>query len=287
MSSSKGNTNSQPDLSNITISDHELKNISIRKRKVPEDDFGQQFNDFKKEILDILKDFSKSQTENINLIRQDISSVKEQLIDIKATTNQLVKENNTIKSQIENLTSTVNCTQEKIKCLENDLNTLQTKQTNQPYHKYPGTSPDELLAEVQDRMERNRNIILAGVLEPHMNDMDKKREYDRSEAMKILRAINPHCPEPEKTIRLGKYGDNKTRPLKVCFSSQDQAKTILKNKSNLKDIKIKIYSDQTPLQQQNILNLREELQQRTDKGEKYLTIKYVKGYPKIVKQSKN
>lgn len=78
----------------------------------------------------------------------------------------------------------------------------------------------------------------------------------------------------------------KTRPLKVYFESQATAKAKLRNKNNMKRSDIKIYSDQTPHQEKEMKLLREELQKRTESGEKNLIIK-VKGTPKIIKQPKN
>ncbi|CAG9790213.1 unnamed protein product [Diatraea saccharalis] len=51
-----------------------------------------------------------------------------------------------------------------------------------------------------------------------------------------------------KTIT-GKYLPGKCRPIKVCFASQEEALSILRNKNNLKLDSIKIVADQTPKQQ--------------------------------------
>lgn len=279
-----GGSTSQPDLS--TFASFESQNISIRKRKTPEDDFSYQFNEFKNEIFGFLKNFGKSQTENLITIKQDISSINNQLIEMKNKTDQMITEHNNFKSDIQNLTSTVNNTEEKIKSLENDIQVLQNNQFTSSSSEY--LNSEDMMTEIHDRIERSKNVIITGISEPQSDgDMAKKREADLREVNKIIQAIQPLCPHPVKVIRLGRYDANKTRAVKVCYSTQETAKIILKNKSSLKDSNIKIYSDQTPNQQRNMVKLREELRLRKENGEKNLIIKYIKGIPKIIQESKN
>ncbi|CAH2100558.1 unnamed protein product [Euphydryas editha] len=285
MNALQGNDGSQPDLSNLDTTDLETQNISMRKRKVPDDNFEIQFKEFKREILALIKDFGRSQAENTSMIRKDISLIKEQITDIKNTTDLLIAENNNFKAQIEDLKSSVNDTQEKVKVLENGLHMIQSKQLKiSSLEHATSLTYDNIMSEVHERTERSKNIIITGIPEAHMNSMEKKRELDRSEVKKLLLIIRPDCPEPIKILRLGKYDGKKTRPLKVCFSSSETSKAILKSKMNLTDPNIKIYSDQTPIQRQTMLNLREEMRHRTENGENNLIIKYIKGNPKIIQQ---
>lgn len=89
------------------------------------------------------------------------------------------------------------------------------------------------------------------------------------------------------TKRLGsETNNNKVKPLKVTFDRPDFVIRFPKNKKilltfpNLKKITIK--EDQTPLQRQQLLDLRQELKQRSEGGENNLTIKYIKGVPQII-----
>ncbi|CAG4931772.1 unnamed protein product [Parnassius apollo] len=196
-----GNSNSQPDLSIIAATEHEYKNVSQRKRKAPEDDFSVQFNEFKKEIIGVLKEFGKSQTENINSIKTDIKSINEQLIDMKTKTDLLLIEHNTFKSEIRKLTNTVTYNEEKIKCIENDVHSLQST----VHAPLPSGSPKptansyaDIMTEVQERLERAKNIIIAGIFEPHSENMEEKRENDRCEVMKVLSGIYPLTPNQKK-----------------------------------------------------------------------------------------
>ncbi|CAG5047015.1 unnamed protein product [Parnassius apollo] len=221
-----GNSSSQPGLSIIAATEHEYKNVSQRKRKVPEDDFLVQFNEFKKEIIGVLKEFGKSQTENINSIKTDIKSINEQLIDMKTKTDLLLLERITFKSEIQKLTNTVTYNEEKIKCIENDVQALQST----VHAPLPSGCPKpianryaDIMTEVQERLERAKNIIITGIFEPHSENMEEKRENDRCEVMKVLSGT-PN----QKEYRLGKYDGKKTRPLKVCFLTPDIAKNLIK-----------------------------------------------------------
>lgn len=282
---------SQPDLSKI----NELysENVCYRKRKSPDSDFENQFTDFKKdimkEIVEILQDSCIKQNHNIQTICDNISSIKETLQNMKTTTEELMAENKSLKTQVSALTDTVKENDEKISSLQNDV--LQLKSVSS-VSAYPQTTPqtvyEDLFEEFQDRAERSKNIIIVGIPEQFISSSEERRETDRNETAKIINTIYPDCPKAVKVLRLGKYDTKKMRPVKLCFSSQDIAKAILRNKANLNVDGVRIYSDQTPQQQKFMKKLRDELQQRKENGETNLVIKFSKGTPKIVtEQPKN
>ncbi|CAH2098394.1 unnamed protein product [Euphydryas editha] len=101
--------------------------------------------------------------------------------------------------------------------------------------------------------------------------------------MKIMKMAVPDCIKPIKTIRKGKYNPDIPRAIKIILPISEAAKSILRNKSNLKASNIKLYSYETPYQQKYRNNLRNELKRRLEGGEKDLTIKYINGVPKITK----
>lgn len=282
---------SQPDLSKIT--DVYSENVAHRKRKTPGSDFENQFTEFKqelmKEMVGILQDSCTKQNQNIEKICNNISSINETLQDMKITTEELIAENKSLKTQISTLTNTVKENEEKIISLRTDVQQLKSGSAAPANPQAtPQTFCEDLFKEFQDRAERSKNIIIVGVPERHISNSEERRETERNEAARILNTIYPDCPRPVKVVRVGKYDGNKIRPLKLSFSSQEIAKTILRNKANLTLDGVRIYSDQTPQQQKFMKNLRDELQQRKDNGEKDLIIKFSKGTPKIVReQSKN
>lgn len=287
--SMEGSSSSQPDLSRLGMPELESKSISLRKRKAPDSDFTFQLNEFKKEILGILKESSITQMESLNTMSQNItSSITEKLQEIKITQEFLMTENDNLKSQVASLTDTVNANKQQITSLQNQLQTLTPDLQMPPINQSAlPTGYDDLILELQERTTRSKNIIIAGITERYSNNAAERREKDKLEAERIIDFIYPNCPKPIKIIRIGKYDESKTRPIKLCFDNQETAKNILRNKINLKEDSIRIYSDQTPYQQKLMLNLKTELKRRLENGETNLTIKYIKGIPKIVTQPKN
>lgn len=280
---STGESSSQPDLSKISEVDDFFENVSRRKRKTPDCDYANQFDNFKAEILEILKESSKSHCDSIRTIHENITSINDNLKDIKTSTDLLIAENKELKQQIMALTDTVEENKGKIVALETEVQKLKlTKPNTQISHQ---ASLDEVLTEFHDRTERSKNIIIVGIPESHIENSKDRQVSDQCEAYKVLKSIYPSCPEAEKIIRLGKYVQKKSRPLKVYFANHDTPKIILKNKSKLQVEGVHLFSDQTPLQQKHIKELSTELKSRQEQGENDLIIKYIKGTPRIIKQS--
>ncbi|KAK9694507.1 hypothetical protein QE152_g33492 [Popillia japonica] len=91
-----------------------------------------------------------------------------------------------------------------------------------------------------------------------------------------------------KTTRLGKYDSTRTdrhRPIRVVFSTETSAHTIIRNISKLRSTskfaKLSIYSDRTPMQLKTYKDVKSELSMRVKNGEN-LRLKYIKGIPTIV-----
>lgn len=62
---------------------------------------------------------------------------------------------------------------------------------------------------------------------------------------------------------------------------------ILKNKNKLAIPGIYIYNDQTKMQRNYYLSIKEKLKERTERGETDIRIKYVNNIPTIIKDDKN
>ncbi|CAH2106378.1 unnamed protein product [Euphydryas editha] len=161
--SATGNSSSYPDLTNISAMDMDTKNMVVRKRKTPENDFTHEFNAFKKELLDILKESNRCQLESINTIGHSIASINEQLKEIKTTTEQLISENGLLKSQIATLNDTVKVNEEKITFLQSEIKQLKSNaRTSQAPELSPVlmTTCDEAITELQERAERRTPKII-------------------------------------------------------------------------------------------------------------------------------
>lgn len=246
------------------------------KRKEPDDDawIKSEFSDIKKqisELMAVLKLNSDSHSEKIDRLSEDITTIKNQVKGIGVTIENIILDQNNIKTRLEELDDTTLNIENKIELLESDL------------HKFKSEQPmnyEEMFNEINQRNIRSKNIVIVGIPEPD-TALDRQT-YNNKEAEKITNAIYKECPKPIKVFRLGKYRNDRSRPLKVCFETEEPVKNILQNKNSTKLDHIKIYSDQTPQQRKHFQNLKEELKHRITNGESNLIIMYVKGTPKII-----
>lgn len=268
---------SQPDLRQITY---------CGKRKQPHDDFGSQFDAFQAKMESLMRDMAKTQLENLTKISQDVSAIKEEISQIKATTEFLYTEQGKIKSELTNISSFRADIEKKVDTIENEIVSLKSGSASAitaPLFGY-----EDFISETYDRSQREKNVIIRGIKEIQSSNWEERRTHDNEEVKKIIEMAVPNCTEPTKTIRLGKYNPDKSRPIKIIFPTSETAKSILRHKSNIKSENIKIYSDETPYQQNYRNNLRDELKRRLDGGETDIMMKYVKGTLRITKtQPKN
>lgn len=267
------------------------KEVALRKRKYECEctdalaEFRKEMMaDFRKEMLSFLQDFTKSQEERSETLHQEIKDIKSEIKNNSVILQSIEAEQNAFKSELDNIKTLTNTLQQKMTLLEDDLSNVKN---NSPK---PASPPDPIsydatILEVLDRSRREKNVVIIGIPEAENSDVSHRRAYDKTEAMKILTTIFPECPSPRLVLRLGKFIQHKNRPIKVCFESQETAKSILRNKKHHPIFSPRIYADQTLYQQRQIKNLRNELQSRQQKGETNLTIKYFKGVPKIITRS--
>nr|CAH7750634.1 unnamed protein product [Callosobruchus chinensis] len=133
--------------------------------------------------------------------------------------------------------------------------------------------------EFLERFRRSHNIIIFGIPESSNTD---------ATVSSILNHVDPIANNHRLSIsRLGATPQaNRARPVKGCFDTPAVARTVLIKKNQLRGNttydSIKITDDKTPAQLNELSNLRVELRRRTESGEPNLTIKYVRGYPRIV-----
>jgi hypothetical protein len=277
---------SQPDLSKLRDEDTlDKPQITFRKRKEPDPDLSirEDIQCLRNDMKTFLVSFSTSQNEIMSRMQQDMTEIKNQLCDIRVSTNKLIEDQHNLKTEL-NLVKT-QCAQNEIgiKCLRNDMDIVKS---SQPSSSQSQNFPvyEKVLTELQDRTQRQKNIIIVGIPELTVENKTDKLNYDTNEVLKIIQTIDTNCPEPLKIFRIGKLNaDKPNRPIKACFETENIALNILRKKGNIKT-EIKIFSDQTRNQQHYLKCLREELSQRQRNGEENLFIKYIKGNPTIVEQ---
>lgn len=288
---------SQPNLMNLdldSVSNRVASQITIRnKRKQPDDDsdIKNDISEMKqqmKEMMALLTSTTKLHTESINKLNElslDVSTVKDEVRNISNTIENIILEQNCLKTQLDDLKLTSDNTLKNLKAIESDVNLL--KNTSQESTSKAVTlSCEDLLSEVQERSARAKNVVIVGIPESKSEIPTERYEHDLKEISKVTKAINITCPDPDKIVRLGILKADVSRPIKVCYKSEEVAKSLLRNK-NKSTRNIKIYSDQTVTQRKYLQELKEELQARTAKGEPNLRIKYKKGIPIITDNSDN
>lgn len=279
---------SYPELSsrNLYSQSSDKEHVTLRNKRKQLDD-----NDhIKKELLDIrsqiselmscLKEFNRSQSENFDKLSQDVTAIKEDVKDIRSTIENVTIEQNKMKIQLAAMAEFDNKTLKRIETLESNIQEF--KQSALVGSVSIPCKSEDIIAEINDRTIRSKNIIIMGMPEPNSTNLRENSEQDKIEVNKLLKILDSNCPEPAKIIRLGKPFGDKNRPIKVCFASQSTAIFILRNKTKLKNLSVRIYPYQTPQQQSYFKNLKEELERRKANGEVTLSIRYVKGIPKIV-----
>lgn len=282
-------TCSQP---NLSTDDHRseyddtLKVTFRNKRKQPDDNdhIRTEISEMRKQIsqmMVMLTSLTTSQNEFVQTISEDIRSIKDQITSIKSTTDNLAVEQSTIKSDLITLRKDNVATEKKVEDLQHDVKLL--KQDCEYPSTYSTSEVQEsIIAEMNEREFRSKNIIISGIPEPESSNKMERINIDKNKVISVIKEIDTNFPEPEKILRLGKYNAKKTRPVKVCFKQQEIAKSILRNRNSVKTESIKIYSDQTPRQQKYLKNLKNELNRRLQGEEKNLIIKYFNGIPRIV-----
>lgn len=303
-------TGSQPDLSKLKeVQDTQ---ITFRKRKQPEPDVhdcscANEMQNLRTEmtrITSLLEKFIGSNEQNLKQMQEGISDVKNQITDIKTNNEQAMNsinasmqevktqindvksvissmgaEQQQIKASITQLEIKVSMGEAKLKSIETEVNEIRATAAT-PKAEDLLQHNETMLQEIIERKARKNNIILIGIPEQISPNKDERISKDREDVIKALANIN-EIPCPTKMYRIGKYSPNKSRGIKICFDSEVHVKKILRDKKALPD-NIKVYSDQTRLQQQLLQDLRNELSQRQKNGENNITIKYIRGLPKIV-----
>lgn len=280
---------SQPNLSDIH-SDMNLRHTHRTKRKFTDDDYlvRTEFFELRKqmsEMMTLLKANNSSQVENINSLRQDVADIKSEVSNISNTIETIITENKNLKEKIKTLTRHTENIEKKVTFLETDVNNLKCASPVTPAQL--SQTCEEIIYEIQNRNTRAKNIIVVGIPEPKASTAIERQDHDKAEIQKIIKSILGQHQQPEKITRLGKYNSANTRAVKVCFSSEELVKSILRNRNKTGMENIKIYSDQTPKQRKHMMNLKDELQKRTANGERNLTIKFIKGMPKITTFNQN
>lgn len=269
---------SQPNLTNERIN----PNITLRsKRKFVNDNdwIKTDMAELKKQLSDVMNVLVLSrneQIENINKICQDMSDIKDQLTNMKSTLDTVVTEQKNLKSRLNTVETTALCMEGKITKIEDNIAKLKIETADQQ------KTTEEIITEIHERAIRRKNIIIEGIPEVQSKFVSDRLKHDKDKCLSVLKHFISDCPNPEKLFRIGKYNPNQNRPIKLSLSTEELVKTVLTNRNKHGIDNIKIYSDQTKLQRENIKKLKDEIKRRVKEGETDLRIKYIRGAPRII-----
>lgn len=160
----------------------------------------------------------------------------------------------------------------KIIELETKIATLESSKN---VNRNPTVDKEDLFTEIEERRIRSKNIIVYGLA-------NESEECDDLLLINDIFKQISDFPMAVSTRKIGVSRGNGTIPVKVTFQNDTDSRYILKFKNKLGKFKISVKNDLTPEQQRYLKNLSQELNNRIERGEKNLTIKYIKGNPKIV-----
>lgn len=139
---------------------------------------------------------------------------------------------------------------------------------------------EKMMNEVFERQKRAANVMMANTKELQGTTRAERNLRDKNIVKDILSEIDVDMSNVS-VFRVGKYNPEKNRLLKIIFPSANDAMNVLKNKKLIKAEGVKVFSDQTKMQRDYFLSLKEKLKSINESGGNK-TIKYIHNVPTIV-----
>nr|CAI5855581.1 unnamed protein product [Callosobruchus analis]CAI5865158.1 unnamed protein product [Callosobruchus analis] len=130
--------------------------------------------------------------------------------------------------------------------------------------------------------------MLFNLTEPDQNKpLRGQADDDKKAVLDILKHVASKLDFKDvKRIRVGRFLDSKTRPIKIVLRNADIAKKVLINAKKIKSTNeyahVSISADRTKKQMEHFSAVKNELDETIAAGEANLRIKYVNDTPRIV-----
>lgn len=219
---------------------------------------------------------------SINMAKELLEGIHNAITDpsLKLTKDQMAR----LLGKLSNLSGVMVDVGTKVGILEGKLMT---------YEKIAQQSPQitplcDMLAEMEERKVRSKNVILLNVPECNSNSTAECITEDKKQVMSTLSLMNAEINFDEmKIYRIGRKILDNVRPIKIELKDTMQAKQFIFNKTRLPN-GIRLKPDRTLQQRQQLTDLWNKMEERKKKGETDILIKHINGIPKIVKaHSKN
>ena len=178
-----------------------------------------------------------------------------------------------IRAELSSMRSDISSLSDRVKILE-EKSSVSSAQL-------PVSSTDDVLEELRDREVRSKNIIIFGVPESQEPSTELQKTADVNVVREIVGGICPSGIQVLSARRLGKPGKSSCRPLCARLDSAADVRRVLRDKHQYKG-PYKISEDKTRQQRVSLMQLREKLRELHEQGENHMTIRYIRGFPKIV-----
>lgn len=146
---------------------------------------------------------------------------------------------------------------------------------------------EKIIQEISDRESRKTNVILYNSIETG-NSKNEQLALDVAQINEICTAAELNVSDFQ-VHRLGKLDLTNTtrrRPIKIKFASEASASSLLRKSTQIKSVdkwsSLGLSRDRTVMQRELYSNVRTQMRERMDAGERNLRIKYRNGIPNIV-----
>lgn len=201
-------------------------------------------------------------------LEKETKAIKEEVKNSAPTYAQVAADTSDVKKRVEQLIVEVD---------------KQKTASSAPASQVNNTAVEPTLCEIAERERRASNILLFGIKE---NDPEQNRndpDLDLNKAVQMVKRVKGDIQKNDiKVYRLGAPAPGKVRPLRIVTPSLTIAREILRNKTKLNEDSIYFKADQTPLQRTYLRTVLKELEERKQKGEANIGVKYLNNIPKIV-----
>lgn len=209
-----------------------------------------------------------------------------------STKNEIAGINNgivEIMNDLKEIHQKLNDFEPRLKVTEDRLDAVEEKLSSMGGDALPKTAPEDIIAELNDRARRTRNVLVYNIPEIKNPNIKARIAHDKTLIVKLIQLVSHEIDSSDiKILRLGKPSKDKPRPIKLIFRDDSEARKFSESfskdqiataDSSFGDVSIS--RDRTPRERQYLSDLRVELDTRTRKGEKNLSIKYRNGVPEI------
>ncbi|CAG5042653.1 unnamed protein product [Parnassius apollo] len=183
-----GKSNSYTNLSSPNNEFTMEQQITHRKRKQPEHSIcncncSSEIQVLRKDLTAMLQKFTETQETTMTLMRENIVDMRTQLNDIKEATVSLNKEQKSMKSQLLDLATNINYTDNKIQTLKTEITLINNKtianeseimsiKSKTDTNLYSFVLEENKMQIIQDRTSTERNIVIVGLSEGNVTNSE-------------------------------------------------------------------------------------------------------------------